>query len=278
MSLLMDALKQQQQVPMAAEQTASGHGWRIVALILLVVLGLVLGFFVGQYQFNKKEPAAVAEAVAAPVVQAAPVIANAADIAMELQLAADLLKPAEPVQLEEVPEDDRQLVVSAKRGEKVLGRSIGDERDDDFVDFEQMQEADLQDDLTPVDELLPAAELEQSDVSAELRGKFESALAAADGSQLRQQQINYHDAPAMDINQLDDLLQRQLPSLRFEAHVYATDAKQRWIKVNGKDLQQGQWVTADIQVKEILPQYVVLQFNQTQFSVEALADWSYQRR
>lgn len=276
MSLLMDALKQQQQVPVAAAKTASGHGWRIAALTLLVVLGLLLGFFIGQYQFDQKQP--VAEVVAAPVVQAAPAIANAADIAMELQLAADLLKPTEPVQLEEVPEDDPQLVVSAKRGEKVLGRASADEREEDFVDFEQMQEADTEEELTPVDELLPAAELEESDVSAELRGKFESALAAADSPERRKQEINYHDVPAQDINQLDDLLQRQLPSLRFEAHVYATDAKQRWIKVNGKDLQQGQWVTADIQVKEILPQYVVLQFNQVQFSVEALADWSYQRR
>ena len=276
MSLLMDALKQQQQVPVAAEKTASGHGWRIAALTLLVVLGLLLGFFIGQYQFDQKQP--VAEVVVTPVVQAAPAIANAADIAMELQLAADLLKPTEPVQLEEVPEDDPQLVVSAKRGEKVLGRSRAEEVEEDFIDFEQMQEADTEEDLTPVDELLPAAELEESDVSAELRGKFESALAAADSPQQRKQEINYHDVPAQDINQLDDLLQRQLPSLRFEAHVYATDAKQRWIKVNGKDLQQGQWVTADLQVKEILPQYVVLQFNQVQFSVEALTDWSYQGR
>lgn len=275
MSLLMDALKQQQQVPVAAAKTASGHGWRIVALTLLVILGLVLGFFIGQYPFDKKPP--VAEVVVAPV-QAVPAIANAADIAMELQLAADLLTPAEAVQLQEVPEEEPQLVVSAKRGERVLGRAIEDESEQDFVDFEPMQEADTAEDLTPVDELLPAAELEQSDVSAELRGKFESALAAGENTQLRQQQINYHDAPAVDINQLDDLLQRQLPALRFEAHVYASDAKQRWIKVNGKDLQQGQWVTADIQVKEILPQYVVLQFNQTQFSVEALADWSYQGR
>ncbi len=44
--------------------------------------------------------------------------------------------------------------------------------------LEQMQEADAEQELTPVDELLPAAELEQSEVSAELRGKFESALAA----------------------------------------------------------------------------------------------------
>lgn len=275
MSLLMDALKQQQQVPVTVVKTASGHGWRIAALTLLVILGLVLGFFIGQYQFEQKQP--VSEVVVAPV-QAAPAVANAADIALELQLAADLLKPTEPVQLDEVPEDEPQLVVSAKRGEKVLGRATDDGTEDDFVDFEQMQEADLQDELTPVEELLPAAELEQSEVSAELRGKFESALAAADGSSGPGQDIHYHDAPAVDINQLDDLLQRQLPALRFEAHVYATDARQRWIKVNGKDLQQGQWVTADIQVKEILPQYVVLQFNQLQFSVEALSDWSYQRR
>jgi hypothetical protein len=242
---------------------------------LLVVSGLVLGYVVGQWQLGKTVPEQVATAVVAPVVQPAPVIANAADIAMELQLAADLLKPVEPVQLE--AEEEPQLVVSAKRGEKILGGSVDNERQEDFVDFEQMQEASTDEELAPVEELLPAEELEQSDVSAELRGKFESALAAADNPQQRKQQINYHDAPALDINQLDDLLQRQLPSLRFEAHVYATDAKQRWIKVNGKDLQQGQWVTADIQVKEILPQYVVLQFNQTQFSVEALADWSYQR-
>jgi general secretion pathway protein B len=274
MSLLMDALKQQQQVPVVAEKPASGQGWRIVALTLLVVLGLISGFFIGQYQFDKKQP--VAEIVAAPVVQAAPVIANAADIAMELQLAADLLKPTEPVQLEEIPEDESQLVVSANRGEKVLGRAMDADRDENFADFEQMQEADTEEELTPVDELLPAAELEQSDVSAELRDKFESALAA-DSPQQRQQEINYHNAPALDINQLDDLLQRQIPGLKFEAHVYASDPKQRWIKVNGKDLQQGQWLTADIQVKEILPQYVLLQFNQTQFSVEALTDWSYQR-
>lgn len=272
MSLLMDALKQQQQVPVAVVKTASAPGWRIVALTLLVVLGLVLGFFIGQYQFDKKQPESAV--LAAPVVQAAPAIANSAEIAMELQLAADLLKPKEAVQLEAVPEEEAQLVVSAKRGERVLGRST----EEDFVDFEQMQEADTAEELTPVDELLPAAELEQSDVSAELRGKFESALAAADNQPQRRQEINYHDLPAQDISQLDDLLQRQLPALRFEAHVYASDAKQRWIKVNGKDLQQGQWVTADIQVKEILPQYVVLQFNQVQFSVEALADWSYQRR
>lgn len=275
MSLLMDALKQQQQVPVAQGQAATGQGWRVFALILLVISGLLLGFFIGQYQFDKKEP--VAEVVAAPVVQAAPAIANAAEIALELQLAADLLKPAEPQNLEEVQEDEPQLIVSAKKGEKVLGQSTDQPMVDDFVDFEPMQEADTEQELAPVEQLLPAEELEQADVSAELRDKFESALAAADNTQ-RKQEINYHNQPAQGIHQLDDLLQRQIPPLRFEAHVYATDAKQRWIKVNGKDLQQGQWVTADIQVKEILPQYVVLQFNQTQFSVEALSDWSYQRR
>ena len=63
--------------------------------------------------------------------------------------------------------------------------------------------------------------------------------------------------------------------LRFEAHIYASEPKQRWVKVNGKDLQEGQWVTADIQLKEITPQYVLLQTGRQMFSMEALTEWSY---
>jgi len=91
----------------------------------------------------------------------------------------------------------------------------------------------------------------------------------------RQAKITEHAAPARDISTLDDSLQRQIAPLRFEAHVYASEPKQRWVKVNGKDLQEGQWVTADIQLKEITPQYVLMQNGRQLFSMEALSEWSY---
>ena len=82
-----------------------------------------------------------------------------------------------------------------------------------------------------------------------------------------------HNAPATDIRSLDRQLQQQIPALRFEAHVYATAVNQRWVKVNGKTLQEGQWVTADIRIKEITPQFVLLELGNQLFSVAALSEW-----
>jgi general secretion pathway protein B len=84
-----------------------------------------------------------------------------------------------------------------------------------------------------------------------------------------------HNAPAVDISGLDELTQRQLPALRFEAHVYASTPAQRWVKVNGRTLQQGQWLGTDVQIVEILPNYVLMRFQQKEFSVAALSEWSY---
>lgn len=267
MSLLMDALKQQQQVQIAAESKPGMNWLKPLLLLLIIGAGLAVGFWLGRQP--QPEVVAVPTKPAPPVV-VQPVAASAAEIAQELQLAADLL-PAQPTELEAVSE---QLLVSAQPDMPMLGRSRAET---EFQQTDPFVEAFTEDELSPVSDLLPAEELENSEAPAELKEKFASALAAAERSN-RQPQINYHDVPAVPVQQLDDLLQRQLPELKFEAHVYASEPAQRWVKVNGKDLQQGQWLTADVQVKEILPQYVVLQFGQQTFSVEALSDWSYTRR
>ena len=79
---------------------------------------------------------------------------------------------------------------------------------------------------------------------------------------------------AKDMNELAPQLQGQIPPVRFEAHVYATQSSQRWVKVNGKSLQEGQWVTADIRLKEITPQFVLLEMGDELFSMPALTDFN----
>ena len=135
-----------------------------------------------------------------------------------------------------------------------------------------MAEADPTDTVLETPTTQP--ELSASDVSDELKNKFALALEET-GSAPKRRTVTDHAAPARDINSLDELLKRQIPPLRFEAHVYASEPKQRWVKVNGKDLQEGQWVTADIQLKEITPQYVLMQTGRQLFSMEALTEWSY---
>jgi general secretion pathway protein B len=114
--------------------------------------------------------------------------------------------------------------------------------------------------------------LTEAEISGELRDKFASALKATEHA-ATDTVLRTHNAPAVDIARLDPQLQRQIPALRFDAHVYATSISQRWVKVNGKTLQEGQWVTADIRIREITPQYVLLELGSQLFSMAALSSW-----
>lgn len=282
MSLLMEALKQQhqttadapEQVKVSASEplpvAASQQHWQFVAIALLVVLGLALGFGLVLW-FNSQKAPASAEPVTEPV---PPVVVTAA--------ASSGLPPATPGLIlsellsvpveEDFPAQD-QLVISAERAARE-GQSL-DEQVDELTGFaaeRPMQEADP---AAPVQDLTRVSpELRADQVPQELRDKFERAMqAAGDGG--RKSQVHEHAPPARDISTLDDVLQRQIAPIRFQAHVYSTDPAQRWVKVNGKDLQEGQWITADIQLKEITPQYVLMQTGRQLFSMEALSEWSY---
>jgi len=294
MSLLMEALKQQQTGPIAPNATAGmagndgaqlhGRGWKVLALVLLVLVGLLAGFLIASWL---QRPAPVAVVVATPPAPASagqiltdlltvPVRAGNGD---ELAAAAD----------EHSADDEPQLLVSAdkparkrnKAGQSIerqvqaiesyTEESAGND-DADFSEQPEMSEADLDEPVAEVVARQP--ELTTAEVSDELRSKFALALEQSDPLP-RHQSVTEHAAPARDIQTLDELLKRQIPPLRFEAHIYASEPKQRWVKVNGKDLQEGQWVTADIQLKEITPQYVLLQTGRQMFSMEALTEWSY---
>ena len=267
MSLLMDALKQQNNAvaETAALPKAPARGWQYLAIGLLVLCGLGLGFALA-FWFTHKPVADVV--VAAPVT--VPVVATT----------TPALPPANPglilSDLTAVPtseEQEAQLVISADR-EASQGQSLDEQVAvlEQFDEGTPMQEADPDALVTELPARQP--DLSADEVPQELKDKFQYALAAAKGES-RPAKITEHAAPARDISTLDDSLQRQIAPLRFEAHVYASEPTQRWVKVNGKDLQEGQWITADIQLKEITPNYVLMQNGRQLFSMEALSEWSY---
>ncbi len=307
MSLLMEALKQQQgQVQMPAQQQAAitnppaadeARGWKIFALVLLVLVGLLAGFVLAQYLQQQNEQKQIPAAVA-------PVPATAGQILTDLlaPVAADT-KASDTTSDQAAQADEAQLLVSAEpraknntQNRRAAGQSLDEQvavvagdssaamteqqafmqADQQFA--EQFTEQPAMAEADPADTVLETPpqqpELSASEVSDELKNKFALALEET-GSAPKRRSVTDHAAPARDINSLDELLKRQIPPLRFEAHVYASEPKQRWVKVNGKDLQEGQWVTADIQLKEITPQYVLLQTGRQLFSMEALTEWSY---
>lgn len=235
MSILMDALKQQQPtVPVPA----SSNFWRNLAILLALVLAIGVGFAAGYFLLPQSKPVQVEPVTVVaepkPVPAALPVeIAKVLSVTKLPDLAAPAKVVAEPV-VEVLP--PAPAVVSLTTN-------------------------------------TPRAEPEP-EIPAELRERFASALAqSAESNAPVRSSLTTHSAPALDVGALDSTLQRQLPKIKFEAHVYATQPAQRWVKVNGKSLQEGQWITADVRLREITPQYVLLEFGQQLFSMRALSEW-----
>ncbi|MEH8019784.1 general secretion pathway protein GspB [Rheinheimera metallidurans] len=255
MSILMAALKQQNKTPM---QAADGTTyWRGVAVVLALLLALLIGA-AAAYVFMQTTQFERSGATIEPVTPAAPETIMAA-----LNTEQKPLDPVSPNNIDvalnklisPAPEPITEPFTSSPPVKTVTAGSLAAEPQAEIQVAEK-----------------PTAEPETA-VSSELRDKFASALKATERGNNNTTERNSISAPATDINSLDTQLQRQIPELRFEAHVYATAANQRWVKVNGKTLQEGQWVTADIRIKEITPQYVLMTLGNQLFSMAALSAW-----
>ena len=68
-------------------------------------------------------------------------------------------------------------------------------------------------------------------------------------------------------------VQDGVPSLEFEMHIYASDG-QGWVRVNGRDRYEGDYIARELLLNEILPQKVVLSFRGEKFTMDALSSWN----
>ncbi|MDP5190698.1 general secretion pathway protein GspB [Rheinheimera baltica] len=260
MSILMAALKQQTQANPTAGDNHSF--WRKLALVLALLLALMTGAVVAYLLTPVLQPALLPAAEPEPVQVAAPekifatlnVDANPSHSnRTKVQLEAELAQVISPA--------PAPVVETLSAAPAIKTVTVG------TAAAEPVPQ-------TAVTSAIAAEQEPVVEVSAELRDMFASALQASEQN-LRQPAAPPRNAsPATDINSLSQTLQQQIPALRFDAHVYATRANQRWVKVNGKNLQEGQWITAEIRIKEIMPQYVLMERGELLFSMAALSSWA----
>ncbi|MCC5826664.1 general secretion pathway protein GspB [Alkalimonas sp.] len=250
MSILMDALKQQQNI--AANTTASNRVapfWLgVLAGAAILSLALAAGYWLGTQQTpaaamgsgQSTEPVVVAsQQQILAALSEVPVTTSESKV-VEPVAATERTATIEPVTVGPEP-----LVIAAEPESR------------------------------PARAALPSLdELEATEVSAELQQRFSQVVDELEQAGQRREHVRVHDAPARDISELAPQVQQQLPPMRFEAHVFASVPSRRWVKVNGRTLQQGQWLSTDIQVVEIHPNHVVLRYRQQEFSMAALSEWS----
>jgi general secretion pathway protein B len=114
-------------------------------------------------------------------------------------------------------------------------------------------------------------------ISPELLAKFNAAIAELDSDkqasadQIPEQNNEYDDVPRVD--QLPVAVLTDLPAMSFSAHMYASLPENRWVRVNGLRMVEGDYIADQLQIINIEPQRIILSFRENVFSMNALTDW-----
>ncbi|MEZ9433648.1 general secretion pathway protein GspB [Vibrio lentus] len=81
------------------------------------------------------------------------------------------------------------------------------------------------------------------------------------------------ESPVIELESHGSSLSGVLPKLDLQTHMYSSSETKRWVKVNGHEVTQGDWIGQDIQLLEIKPQSVIIEFNHQKIEIPALYEW-----
>ncbi len=115
-------------------------------------------------------------------------------------------------------------------------------------------------------------------VSDELLASFQSAIEQTKQAKQARQSDNLEgskvvdDSELMPLTQMPTWIQDGVPTLEFEMHIYASDG-QGWVRVNGRDRYEGDYISRELLLNEIRPQKVILSFRGEKFTMDALSSW-----
>ncbi len=119
-----------------------------------------------------------------------------------------------------------------------------------------------------------ASETQPANISAQLLQRFEKAMSEVeevDVDSAVTQTVSDQDVPRID--QLPTWVMTRLPSMAFSAHMYASDVSERWVRVNGTRMVEGDKIDGQVEILRIEPQHVILNYSGQSFSMAALTDW-----
>lgn len=120
------------------------------------------------------------------------------------------------------------------------------------------------------------SDLDLSGVSPELAERFKLALDLPASSRKKVPTSNAIKIPQDTINLVGNENQYygHLPEMNFETHMYSSQFRSRWVKVNGKEVHEGEWIAGgSVQLEQILPGSLIIQFGGQSIQVPALYEW-----
>jgi general secretion pathway protein B len=114
----------------------------------------------------------------------------------------------------------------------------------------------------------------EAGISPELLKRFEQAINQLDSEPTEE---NQEEVPSRSdvvrIDQLPAWVMTELPSMSFSAHMYASNRGDRWVRVNGTRMVEGDKIDGRVRIQQIDQQHVILSYEGQEFSMAALTDW-----
>ena len=273
-SLFMPSL---QQVPSAWQY----YGSQTVVAILVVVFGFVVGWF------GSNIPALLSDKQD----QVVKAVAQDSQNEPESGLASAVEEPQEDAsQLQSdvniEPEMSENVTATVNAEQPLIAQNQTTEPQNQIaVPQNQLGQVDNNATEVVVSEPQKAQNTQDSAVSPELLKRFEDAMAeleressptvANDGETLEYGNASndYNSTQVQRVDQLPARVMTRLPSMSFSAHMYASNPRDRWVKLNGIEMGEGEWLDDKLFIERIEPQHVILMFEGYQFSMRALSEW-----
>jgi len=112
-------------------------------------------------------------------------------------------------------------------------------------------------------------------ISADLLKNFQKAMSETEDLPEVEKPIeslsSSENVPRID--QLPAWVMTRLPSMAFSVHMYTSTDSERWVRVNGSRMVEGDKIDGIIEIVRIEPQHVILNYSGQTFSMAALTDW-----
>jgi general secretion pathway protein B len=80
--------------------------------------------------------------------------------------------------------------------------------------------------------------------------------------------------PVMEKDELPVHMQQHIPAMEFSAHVYSTNPMQRSIVINGRFMEEGDRLTADLRLDEITADGAIFNFQGQRFRQGVVSAWN----
>ncbi|MFB1014597.1 MAG: AAA family ATPase [Alteromonadaceae bacterium] len=113
-------------------------------------------------------------------------------------------------------------------------------------------------------------------VSNEFLSRFQSAIDETSSEKNNQELLDAQRITNTDsvrsLTDMPDWVQKAVPSLEFDMHIYSSDGE-GWVRINGRDRYEGDKIAENLFLNKILPQKVILTYQDKQFSLPALSNW-----